>query len=250
MDFGLMESVARQAAALGTPRVLLTGGEPLSYRHIVRCVELISSLGMKPVISTSGIGLDAAMCRALSAAGLSRIYVSLNGSGAEVHGLSRTRYDDAVRAIRAAVSCGLNCGVNWVSRGDNADDFPELVKLCDALGVREVCALSCKKRGGCVDSPATPGNVRALADFIRSYPKRDFFSVDLCYPRLNRALGRDVSKFHRSCPAGRYFFDVASDGAMLPCRHRTDTTPAPASLGLARYWASLAGVSWQDRCCV
>ena len=141
MDFGLMEIVARQTAALGTPRVLLTGGEPLSYRHIVRCVEMISSLGMKAVISTSGIGMDAAMCRALSGAGLYEIYVSLNGSGAEVHALSRTCWEDAVRAIRAAVSLGLRCGVNWVARGDNAADFSAFVRFCEASGVREICVL-------------------------------------------------------------------------------------------------------------
>ena len=250
MDFGLMESVARQTAALGTPRVLLTGGEPLSYRHIVRCVEMISSLGMKAVISTSGIGMDAAMCRALSGAGLYEIYVSLNGSGAEVHALSRTSWEDAVRAIRAAVSLGLRCGVNWVARGDNAADFSAFVRFCEASGVREICVLSNKKRGGHVDSPATPGDVRAVADFIRSYPKRGFFSVDLCYPRLNRALGWDVSRFHRSCPAGRYFFDGMADGSMLPCRHRNDALPAPPDRGAAEYWRSLQGAAWPRRACV
>jgi MoaA/NifB/PqqE/SkfB family radical SAM enzyme len=233
-----------QAARFGVPRVLLTGGEPLLYPQLERCVGAAASLGVLPVLSTSGMGLSAELCSALSSAGLSEACVSLNGSDAATHGASRTRFAEAVRAVGLFRASGVGVCVNWVGRGDNAADFPRLARLSAELGAGRIEVLANKRRGGTLASPLSSEGLHDLARGILAQPA-GFVDVELCYEALRRALRRIGGHFWREpappfenrCGGGRVFCGVLTDGAKTPCRH-IDAAGAAATreMTLAEFW--------------
>jgi MoaA/NifB/PqqE/SkfB family radical SAM enzyme len=236
-----------QAARFGVERVLLTGGEPLLYPRLEHAVRMAASLGVSPLLSTSGIGLSAELCRALSRAGLREACVSLNGSSAATHGASRTNFAEAVQAVGLFRASGVGVCVNWVARGDNAADFPGLARLCAELGASSIDVLANKRRGGSLNSlnsPLPPEGLRALARDILSQPD-GFVSVELCYEALRRALRKIGGRLWREpappfedlCGGGRVFCDVLTDGAKTPCRHICASGAASTrDMTLAEYW--------------
>jgi MoaA/NifB/PqqE/SkfB family radical SAM enzyme len=205
---------------------------------------MAASLGMKPVLSTSGMGLSEGLCAALSRAGLHEACVSLNGSDAATHGASRARFEEAARAVRLFRASGVGVCVNWVARGDNAADFPRLARSSAELGAGRVEVLANKRRGGAIFSPLSPEGLRGLARDILAQPA-GFVDVDLCYEALRGALRREGTRppappFGDRCGGGRVFCDVLTDGAKTPCRHIGTASGASAAvtreITLAEFW--------------
>jgi len=66
-----------QAAQLGVLQLHLSGGEPASRRDLVELTEAAQSAGLYTNLITSGIGLTKERLRALDAAGLDHIQLSV-----------------------------------------------------------------------------------------------------------------------------------------------------------------------------
>jgi GTP 3',8-cyclase len=78
LTFEEIARLARIFAGLGIEKIRLTGGEPLVRRHIERLIELLAAIpGLDLTLTTNG-ALLAKKARALKAAGLKRITVSLD----------------------------------------------------------------------------------------------------------------------------------------------------------------------------
>lgn len=249
MDFELCRAIIAEAAAMGIEYILITGGEPLEYKHLTECVSLISSSGIKSMISTSGIGLTAEKSRELYSAGLCEACVSLNGSSPEIHNLSRTNYGAAVNALRVFKSAGIKTRVNWVARRDNLRDFPVLAGLCGELGAESVDVLACKR--GEINQFLNPEEVRVLAGMISKF-KSDFVNIEPCYEKLYNIniLSRPRPAFGSKCWGGRVFFDVLADGSKTICRHFGGEIPEQTkNMTLRQFWQSAGNPAGNVRVC-
>ena len=120
---------------LGITEVRFTGGEPLVRKGLVDIVAATASLSPRPEtsITSNGLGLDKT-ARALAAAGLDRVNVSLDTTDpATFHEITRRdRFHDVVRGLAAAHDAGLGpVKVNAVLlRGINEDHGPDLLRWC------------------------------------------------------------------------------------------------------------------------
>ena len=120
---------------LGVREVRFTGGEPLLRRGLADIVRRTSALSPRPEtsITTNGLGLTHT-ARALAAAGLDRVNVSLDTVRRDdFHTITRRdRFDDVVAGLEAASAAGLGpVKVNAVLlRGINDDQAPELLRWC------------------------------------------------------------------------------------------------------------------------
>jgi cyclic pyranopterin phosphate synthase len=121
------EEIARLARAfrgLGVEKIRLTGGEPLVRRNIEQLIELLAAIpGLDLTLTTNGSFLDR-KARALKAAGLKRITVSLDAlDDAVFRRLNDVDFPVAkvLEGIEAAAAAGLApVKVNMVvKRGDN-----------------------------------------------------------------------------------------------------------------------------------
>ena len=112
-DLLTFEEIARLARifkAHGVEKIRLTGGEPLLRKHVERLVEMLAGIGGLDLTLTTNGALLAQKARALQAAGLTRVTVSLDALD---DGIFRAMNDvdfpvaKVLGAIDAAAEAGL-----------------------------------------------------------------------------------------------------------------------------------------------
>lgn len=141
LRFEEIERLARVFARLGVRKLRLTGGEPLLRRDLERLVALLARVrGVEELTLTTNGVLLARHARALAAAGLTRVNVSLDALDDEV----LERISDArlparrvLEGIEAALEAGLDpVKVNMVvQRGVNERCVPEMARRFRHRGV-------------------------------------------------------------------------------------------------------------------
>jgi cyclic pyranopterin phosphate synthase len=140
LSFDEMETLVRGFAHLGVRKLRLTGGEPLLRKRLPDLVARLAAIpGIEDIALTTNGSLLAAHARALRAAGLTRVTVSLDAlDPARFHALSgdRGRLEDVLAGIAAAQAAGfgplkLNC---VVQRGVNEDELLPLAEFARTHG--------------------------------------------------------------------------------------------------------------------
>lgn len=109
----------------------ISGGEPLTYPHLLDVVAFIARGGMKPFLMTNGVGLDRAFVRELARAGLSRFNFHIDTTQNRPGWEGRTEGElnelrqscaDMVAEVKG-LGCGFNVTVSWA----NFDAVPDVV---------------------------------------------------------------------------------------------------------------------------
>lgn len=157
-DLLTLEEIARVArifVSLGITKIRLTGGEPLVRPRIESLVEVLAATpGLDAVALTTNGLLLARHARALKAAGLSQLNVSLDTLRPER--FARIALRDAYRAVREGIDAALGAGfaslkINVVVlEGINDDEILEFVEMARdrPFSVRfiEYMRFSCNRR--------------------------------------------------------------------------------------------------------
>lgn len=231
-----------EAARNHVSTVNLSGGETMLYPDLEKLVETCSRLGMESNIAISGYGASRERLRRLIDCGVSRIFVSLNGSTEEINSLSRDGYELAVDALRTLQE--MHYGktfINWVMHSHNTADFPNLIRLAETYGAAAVAVMVFKPDAAYQrKSMPCPEQIRWMAELIRKYQGPIEIVVESCFSQLRALLGdsyfvnpnRGIAK---GCGAGRDGISVSVDGRLTPCRH----LPIEESFETIReYWES------------
>lgn len=134
LTFEEIERVIRAFGELGTRRIRITGGEPLVRKQIPR---LASRLAALPGIEDLSLSTNATRlvkhARALRAAGVDRINVSLDSLRAErFKQITRGRLDKVLAGLMAAKEAGFGpIKINMVVlKGVNDDEVDDMVEFC------------------------------------------------------------------------------------------------------------------------
>ena len=134
LDFGQIEAVARSAVRLGVRKLRLTGGEPLLRRRLDGLVARLAAIeGVDDLALTTNGSLLAGKARALRAAGLHRLTISLDAlEPALFSRLSGGRGE--VRDVLAGIAAAEDAGFHAlkfnvvVQRGVNESEVLPLVE--------------------------------------------------------------------------------------------------------------------------
>lgn len=206
---------------IGTKKILLSGGEPLSYDGLTGLIRFIRYKNMEVYISTGGVGLDDGYAKRLKEADVSAVYISLNGSNEEINRLSRDGYKAAVEAGNICRENDIALRINWVARGDNCADFKNIISLAESLGVEQIDILMNKHdASNDLCSAVTKEQLVSLADFIRNYKGNVNIGIESCYFELKNATGiKQTSRLLRGCSAGKYSMTINAYGRVSPCTH-------------------------------
>jgi cyclic pyranopterin phosphate synthase len=127
------------AAEEGVEKIRLTGGEPLLREELEEIVHAVNGVAgvRETLLTTNGLGLET-RARALRAAGLTRVNVSLDSLRRETY-LRITggdRIEAARRGIAAAVAVFDEVKINAVLlRGINDDEIESLVRFAAGDGM-------------------------------------------------------------------------------------------------------------------
>ncbi|MBQ6608902.1 MAG: radical SAM protein [Oscillospiraceae bacterium] len=217
----------REAKKSGIVMVSLSGGETLCYPHLEEVIKEGSRLGLEINVALSGYNFTEKRLESLISAGVSRIYISLNGSTAEINNKSRNGYDLAMNALNLLARYGYkNTCMNWVMQDFNTDDFKNIVTIAEQHNVRNLVILGLKptSKKELAHFP-TRDQLNSIAKFACEYRGTVNLRIEPCYSCLNAAV-KEMSKslsihspIYSGCLAGQGIVSVNVDGEITPCRH-------------------------------
>src|SRR3989441_1871406 len=137
LSFEEVTRLARIFVGLGVQKIRLTGGEPLVRRELHRLVAMLAELPVEITLTTNG-SLLAKQAKALKAAGLHRVTVSLDSlDDATFRAMNDADFPVAkvIDAIEAAAAEGLPVKVNTVvKRGVNDQDIVRMAERWRGTG--------------------------------------------------------------------------------------------------------------------
>jgi MoaA/NifB/PqqE/SkfB family radical SAM enzyme len=140
MEFGLFETIMAEVRSFPQrPDVFFGGfGEPLGHPRIADMVASAKAVGGEVELISNGILLDEALARRLIAAGLDRIWISIDGSSPASY--ADIRLGDHLPEIIANLESlqkmkrRPELGISFVAMKRNIADLPAVLELAKRLG--------------------------------------------------------------------------------------------------------------------
>jgi hypothetical protein len=155
--------------------IIIAGGEPLLYPHLVEVVRFIRSHKMKPVILTSGEGLTRALASTLAKAGLAKFHFHIDSGQTRPGWTGKNEAELNALRQRFADLCwdltGVQCGYNATVYRSTLKEIPEIVSWarrnihkvqhCSLIAYRAiplVDGLEYRVNGEAIDSSVVPNS--------------------------------------------------------------------------------------------
>ena len=218
-DISFLKKTIIEAKDSGTNLIVLNGGEPLLYKHIVELLSFINNIEIHANCFSSGFGLTEDIMSLLNSPYI-HYCISLNGSTREVNSFSREGYEYAIDAMYKLKLRGIPFGIHWVARHDNIKDFPDLISLLEEKEAMFISIGSNKlTHDRIIDAPLTRDDFSTLAEIIRRYQGKLKLLIENCFPELSWELGLNLKNIFSGCGAGRTMCHVTIDANFAPCTH-------------------------------
>jgi len=133
------ENLLRQAADLGTPIFILSGGDPLKREDLYQLIRYGADLKMRmATVPAATPLLTEDVVRRLKESGLSQMAQSVDFPSAELHDNFRGvpgAFAKSMQAIEWAHKYNLPVQINTTLCGQSAPHLEEMVKLVQSLGI-------------------------------------------------------------------------------------------------------------------
>ena len=227
-----------QIAQVGSPIVILTGGEPLMRADVFELADYGTARGLRMVMAPNGTLITEAVAQKMAASGIQRISVSLDGATKACHDGFRGvegAFEGALRGIAAAKRQGIEFQINTTISKFNYDQIPEILKLAENLGAAalHIFLLVPTGRGKYIlDQAITAQEYESTLNWFYDQKKKTRLQLKAtCAPHYYRILrqrarqeGQSVDfKTHgldavtRGCLGGTAFCFISHTGIVQPC---------------------------------
>jgi pyrroloquinoline quinone biosynthesis protein E len=212
--------VLKEARALGSVQLGLSGGEPLARDDLEPIVAEAHRLGFYTNLITSGVGLNEWRIRALKDAGLDHIQLSFQDSTRQMNDfLSSTRTFDLKSKVAALIKqYDYPMVLNVVLHRLNIDHVEEILEMADRMGADYVELANTQFYGWAWHNRQqlmpTRAQVERAEEVTRRFrerqgrPMRIFFVVPDYFEKRPKACMNGL---------GSIFLTVTPDGTALPC---------------------------------
>lgn len=121
---------------LGSPLVILTGGEPLLRKDIFELIAAVCKANLRAALSVNGTLLSPETASKIKEAGVSRCSISLDGANATSHdsfrGVKGT-FAQAIDGVQALKAAGVPVQINTTITEKNLEELPSILALCKLL---------------------------------------------------------------------------------------------------------------------
>ncbi len=219
------QQVLQRVWDVGVPHVCFTGGEATLSPHLVPLVERAEDIGLITGLLTNGRKLaDRAMVRALVAAGLDHVQITLESHDEGIHDEmvgAPGAFRETVQGIRNAIDDDIYVVTNTTLCQLNRADIEATIAFLKDLGVRQFAMNSLIHTGrapGSGLSIAEPELDPLLARIVGQAEEgglRFIWYTPTHYCRMNptaHGLG------YKRCTAAEYNICVEPDGQVIPCQ--------------------------------
>jgi radical SAM protein with 4Fe4S-binding SPASM domain len=126
-----------QIAAVSTPILVLSGGEPLFRSDIFQLARYGTDKGLRVALATNGTLVTKHVARMILDSGVRRVAISLDGADALTHDTFRGipgAFDAAVAGFRNLKNLGMSLQINTTIARHNAHQLPQVLELAKELG--------------------------------------------------------------------------------------------------------------------
>lgn len=124
-------------ATLGSPILVLSGGEPLYRPDIYEIARYARNKGLKVALATNGTLVDEAVARRIVDAGVQRVSISFDGADAKTHDEFRKlpgSFDRAIDGFKHLKKLGMSMQINSTIAKHNVHQLRDLYDLALGLG--------------------------------------------------------------------------------------------------------------------
>ncbi len=225
--------VVSELAEMQAREVVLIGGEAYLHDGFLTIVAALRDAGIRPTMTTGGLGITPELARAMKSAGIQMVSVSVDGLEPQ-HDRIRARtgsFLGALSALRSLRDAGIpiasNINVNRVNRGD----LEELYEVLLEVGISAWQIQITAPLGRAADRPEMLLQPWDLLDLIprvaalkkRGYPdgvrimpgnNLGYFGPEEALLRSYHEGGRD---HFQGCQAGKFVMGIESHGAVKGC---------------------------------
>ncbi len=128
-----IETVMDDLKRYGVPVLILSGGEPLMHPHIFHISRRAKAMGFYLGLSTNGTRIDESTIGKIADVGYDYVGLSIDGMR-ETHDRFRRldgAFDLALRGVRLCREADIKVGLRFTLTEDNANEFPDLLRLMD-----------------------------------------------------------------------------------------------------------------------
>lgn len=246
-------------ATLGQVVVILTGGEPLLREDIFDLAAYGTSLGHRMVMAVNGTLLTRDTARALKAAGIQRLSISLDGATAASHDRLRQvpgAFAGALAGIDILREVGLPFQINTTIIAANKDELPAIHDLAIRLGAaaHHVFVLVPTGRGEEIkDQLLTAAEYEEILHWLVARQREGKIHLKpTCAPQFYRlwrqeAAGRGekitpathgMEAMTKGCLGGQGFAFVSYAGIVQPCGYLEVAAGDLRQQPFSRIWAA------------
>jgi len=227
-----------QIAYVGSPIIILTGGEPLLRPDIFEIAKYGTSKGLRMVMAPNGTLITKQSAKQIAESGIKRISISIDGATKEDHDRFRGvdgAFEGALHGAKLAREAGIEFQVNTTITKTNLSEIPKIQELAAKIGAvaHHIFLLVPTGRGKyIVDQEITAAEYeRTLNWFYDQQGKTPLQLKATCAPHYYRILrqrakqeGKAVThETHgldavtRGCLGGTSFCFISHMGVVQPC---------------------------------
>ncbi|MDI6742262.1 MAG: heme b synthase [Smithella sp.] len=126
-----------EIAAVSTPVIILTGGEPLLRPDIFEIATYGTNKGLRMVMATNGTLVTPAVARKMIESGIKRVSISIDGRDAQSHDKFRQEkgaFDKAMAGIEILKDAGMEFQINTTITSTNLDQIQDIFELAKNTG--------------------------------------------------------------------------------------------------------------------
>lgn len=126
-----------EIAAVSTPILVLSGGEPLFRSDILQLARYGTDKGLRVALATNGTLVTKQVARKIVDSGVRRVAISLDGADALTHDTFRGipgAFDAAITGFRNLKDLGMSVQINTTIARHNAHQLPQVLELAKSLG--------------------------------------------------------------------------------------------------------------------
>lgn len=227
-----------QIRKVGTPVIILTGGEPLLREDIFDIAKYGTDIGLRMVLATNGAFLEPDMVRKIKESGIKRVSVSIDSSDEHMHDEFRNTkgaFKAAIDGISVLKEEGLEFQVNTTVTKYNIHQIEEIMSMAIDMGAvaHHIFLLVPTGRGkGLKDKEIDKDEYERVLLWL--YHKKEEVPIHIkptCAPQYYRILRQESHKkgkkidlkehgldaITRGCLGGISFSFISSDEIVQPC---------------------------------
>ena len=223
---------------VGTPILIMTGGEPLLRPDFYELAQYGIKSGMRVVLATNGTLVDRGTAQEISKVGIARVSISLDGPTAQEHDAFRKipgAFDAALEGIANLRSASVPVQVNTTLTKRNREKLSEIMRLAKSIDASAfhvfLLVPTGRARQMSGEEMGPEEYEKTLRQFYRLSKSCGMETKATCAPQYYRIMrqearieGIEVSEKNfgmnavtRGCLAGLSFVFVSHRGNVQPC---------------------------------